>query len=118
MRNMSNAEKNSYVREHITATLLKLIRSQPLAQITVSALCSEAGVGRASFYRNYESKEDVLTAHMVRLWREYERAHGLRELRADDIVRLRRYFDFCYSLRSLNDTLISQNQSGVILRAY
>ncbi len=118
MKHMNNAEKNSYVKEHITNSLLEMIHHQPLAQISVRDLCKEAGVGRASFYRNYETKEDVLTAYMVKQWREYEKTHKLKEFRIDDMIRVQHYFDYCYSLRSLNDILISQNQAGIILRAY
>lgn len=118
VKNMNNAEKNSYVKEHITNSLLEMIHHQPLTQISVRDLCKEAGVGRASFYRNYETKEDVLTAHMIKQWREYEKTHRLKDFKIDDLFRVQRYFDFCYSLRSLNDILISQNQSGIILRAY
>lgn len=55
---------------------------------------------------------------MVRQWREYEKTHKLKDFRINDIIRVQRYFDFCYSLRALNDILICQNQSGIILRAY
>ena len=118
MKNMNNVEKNSFVKEHITNSLLEMIHHQPLAQISVRDLCKEAGVGRASFYRNYETKEDVLTAYMVKQWREYEKTHKLKDFRIDDMFRVQHYFDFSYSLRSLNDILISQNQAGIILKTY
>ena len=115
---MNNAEKNSYVKEHITNTLLDLIKKQPLSQITVRDLCNAAGVGRASFYRNYETKEDVLTAYIVKQWREYEKQNRLKEYSLDNMVRVQSYFEFCYSMQPLNDTLIQQKQEGIILKAY
>ena len=118
MKNMNNAEKNSYVKEHITNTLLDMIKKHPLSHITVRDLCNEAGVGRASFYRNYESKEDVLTAYIVKQWREHERNNSLKTYRIDNMVRVQSYFEFCFSMRPLNDTLIQQKQEGIILKAY
>lgn len=118
MKNMNNAEKNSYVKERITSTLLEMIKKQSLSQISVRDLCNEADVGRASFYRNYEIKEDVLTAYMVKQWREYEKNNRLKEYSIDNMVRVQSYFEFCCSMRPLNDTLIQQKQEGIILKAY
>lgn len=57
---MNNQEKNTYVKNQITTTLLKMMESEDINSIVIGTLTDNAGVGRASFYRNYESKEDVL----------------------------------------------------------
>ncbi len=70
---MNNREKNSYVRRRILAALLQMMREQPFGDISVSALVNAAQVGRASFYRNFTDKEDVLRQENNRLtaqWRE------------------------------------------------
>ena len=59
---MSNEARNSYVIGQITDALLGLLRSKPIEEVSISELCSAAGVGRASFYRNFASKEAVLQA--------------------------------------------------------
>ncbi|MGN0504932.1 MAG: TetR/AcrR family transcriptional regulator [Lachnospiraceae bacterium] len=73
---MNNKEKNTYVKKQITTALLKMLETQSLATVSIRDIANEAGVGRASFYRNYESKEDVLRQHTVyltRLWgKEFE----------------------------------------------
>ena len=57
---MSNEGRNLYVVRHITDALLKLMQTNRLSDISISQICDEAGVGRASFYRNFQSKEDVI----------------------------------------------------------
>lgn len=57
---LSNEARNAYTTGHITEALWELLKRFPFSEITVSKICSQAGVGRASFYRNFESKEDVL----------------------------------------------------------
>lgn len=57
---LSNEARTAFTIEHITDALLKLLKDVPFSEITVSEICSHASVGRASFYRNFESKEDVL----------------------------------------------------------
>ena len=118
MKNMNNAEKNSYVKEHITSTLIGMMKKQNLTDISVRDLCSEAGVGRASFYRNYATKDAVLTAYITTQWRKYEKAHGLKKHRINDVYRVQRYFEFCLSMRELNGILLRQEQTAPILKAY
>lgn len=54
-------EANLRVKESITAALLHLLQEKSISKITVSEIIAEAGVARASFYRNYATKESVIT---------------------------------------------------------
>ena len=68
---MKKQEKTSYVKEEITKTLLKLLNEYDIKDIDIRFLCNEAGVGRASFYRNYSSKEQVILEHASQLIRQW-----------------------------------------------
>ena len=65
---MSNEGRNLYVITHITESLLELLKDKPLNDISISELCSHAQVGRATFYRNFEVKEDVLNVYIHKLF--------------------------------------------------
>lgn len=65
--------------EQITDTLIGMLENRPLEEISISGLCARAQVGRASFYRNFSSKEEVLHRHVRRLfatWGESHRQEG------------------------------------------
>lgn len=69
----NNQEKNTYVRNQILHTLLNMMKEQDFDSIVISDLTNKAGVGRASFYRNYTDKKDVLIQEAERLhtiWKE------------------------------------------------
>ena len=68
---MNNAQKNSYVKKQITATLIDLLKKKSLSEISISELTDKAGIGRVSFYRNYQDKEDILKEESNRLIREW-----------------------------------------------
>lgn len=53
-------EANKRVKNNITTALLHLMYQKSFSDITISELIRNAGVARVSFYRNYDSKEDVL----------------------------------------------------------
>ncbi|MDO4563963.1 MAG: TetR/AcrR family transcriptional regulator, partial [Clostridia bacterium] len=78
---MSNEGRNAYVVEHIRAALLALLAEKQIDDISISELCDKAQVGRASFYRNYENKEDILKAYLRQIldeWvSEYAKSEGI-----------------------------------------
>lgn len=51
---------NQRVKQCITDALFSLMREKNLSDIRITELIERAGVARASFYRNYRAKEDVL----------------------------------------------------------
>ena len=76
---MNNQEKNTYVRSQILAALLKMMQAQPFADISISALVNRAQVGRASFYRNFTDKEDVLRQENARLTAQWKQSYEAEE---------------------------------------
>ncbi len=68
---MSNEGRNAYVVEQLTGALLALLEEKPLAEISISQLCEKAGVGRTSFYRNFQEKEDILRSYIKKLFDDW-----------------------------------------------
>ena len=68
---MSNEGRNSYAITHITNAFLELLKEKTLEDISISELTDKAGVGRATFYRNYEKKEDILKAYISEIFSEW-----------------------------------------------
>lgn len=54
-------EINKAVKRKIADALLMLMREKGIADVTVTEIVNAAGVARVTFYRNYSSKENVLT---------------------------------------------------------
>lgn len=75
----SNQEKNNYVRSQILNTLLDMMKKYDFKTIVISHLTESACVGRASFYRNYTSKEDVLRQEADRLAGEWKQVYEQQE---------------------------------------
>ncbi len=74
----SNEGRNTYVIEHITRALLELLKEKNLSDISISELCDKAEVGRVSFYRNFETKEDVLKRYIDALTKEFAKNQRFR----------------------------------------
>lgn len=75
---MSNEGRNTYVIKHLTDALLDLLSEKPLEDILIRELIERAGVSKASFYRNFNSKEDILRRHTDSVTMEFIKAQKLK----------------------------------------
>ncbi len=71
------SQSNLLSKECIVSALLHLIYTKPLSTITISELCKKAGVSRMTFYRNYNSKEEIFTKQLAEIFNEYKNDTGL-----------------------------------------
>ncbi len=61
----NNEESRTLTRTALSSALLKLITEKEYSKISISELCSKAGVSRTAFYRNYETMDDVLSDKII-----------------------------------------------------
>ena len=66
-------EANMRVKERITTALLRLLENKSISEVSVSEIIAGAGVARASFYRNYATKESVLTTLISDVLEEFRK---------------------------------------------
>lgn len=57
----------------IADALLSLMKRKPFQQITVTEICREAAIGRKTFYRNFEWKEDIIDFQLDLMCEEYKK---------------------------------------------
>ncbi|MBQ3460192.1 MAG: TetR/AcrR family transcriptional regulator [Solobacterium sp.] len=113
---MNPQEKNTYVKQQITSALVSLMKKKKLTDISISEICDKAQVGRASFYRNYDSKEEVVekyTELLILKWAE--------EIDMDPSANIYTFFASMFEHFQKNSgfykTLYKQNMSPMILNA-
>ena len=64
-------EKAALQQRKIEECILAVMRDKSFHDITVSSLCEQTGLSRKTFYRLYESKQDVLCALIDRTIRDF-----------------------------------------------
>lgn len=57
-------EANRLVKEYIVTALIELMKEQDYNSITITDITRKAGVSRMAYYRNYNSKDDILNNYM------------------------------------------------------
>ena len=83
---MKKEENNTYVKKQITQALLKLMETHVFEEIKITNIVKEAMVGRASFYRNFTNKEDVIKQYLIQLIKEWEEKLKLEQREESDWI--------------------------------
>ena len=111
---MNSIEKSSYVKDEITKSLLKMMETEKLEKISIRDLCNQAGVGRASFYRNFESKEDVIHEYSLRLIRKWSNEFE-SDKNANPFEVFESLFQHFQKYKSFYELLYKSNMLDIIL---
>jgi len=69
---LSNEESNKVTRECLRIAMFKLMGETEFEKITITEICKRAGVSRLAFYRNYGTKEELVTDMCRSVFRELE----------------------------------------------
>lgn len=113
---MNPQEKNTYVKQQITKALISLMSKKKINDISISEICDKAQVGRASFYRNYDSKEEVIQHHTNSLINDWAEA-----IEKDPSASIYNFFQSLFQHFQKNQSfykiLYKQNMSSMILSA-
>ena len=63
---------HSLIREYLTEALMQIMEKKDYGDISVGEIAERAGVHRATFYRHFSSKEDVLRCCISEIIKEAE----------------------------------------------
>lgn len=103
---------NEAVREALAISLLRLMGKKDFNKITITEISLIAGVGRSSFYRNYESKEDLLCDYIINLYKKYFNnnnvPHTIHDASSIDDFLIPR-FKFIYTYKNIFRALYNSN---------
>lgn len=93
-------------RQWLVEALLQLMETTPFRKISITDLTRKAGVSRLTFYRNFESKEDVLRLHYREVFQKY-----LEHLEQERITTPRDALELCY-----RDWKSEEHEIGLVLK--
>ncbi len=100
----------------IERCLLNVMQHTPYEKITVSSLCEHAELSRKTFYRLFDSKEDVLHAlidHTILDFESFD--YSVPDGTEQAYGELLRYFAYWRHCKPLLDALSSNRQSTLLL---
>lgn len=90
----------------ISDALFSLMKRKPFQQITVTEICEEAAIGRKTFYRNFELREDIIDFKLDLMCDDYK--NELTTLPLENYL----YHHFAYIQKNA-DYFITLYQNGL-----
>ena len=108
------AEQLSYAKKELTEALLTLLEKKKLNEITISELCSKAGLSRLSYYRNYDSMEEIISEHLSTITDFFltQSSANYRTTPREEFITL--LFEHMHSIKGLVSLLIDNNLSYLL----
>ena len=111
---------NVHVKKEMYQALLKLLEEKSISAIRVSDITTEAHVSRMSFYRNYDSVEEILTEHLELVVEQYKKEDmDIAVEKTEDVFYAKKYMTHCFRFffghHTFIDTLISCGMGDLFL---
>lgn len=100
---------NDRTKARIIKSLLKLMEEKKFSDITVTDIVAKANVARASYYRNFTSKEEVIASAGSIIFEDFRKKTveaGVSILEYESVLRMFRYF------RAYRQPLLTLHDAG------
>ena len=113
------SKSTEFLMECMADALISLMQKTPPEKITITEITTLAGVGRATWFRNFESKEHALAFKLRRLWYRYSESHGIAlESRHYTPALAGEFFNFCSEVRDLYTLIYNCGMQNAVYEAF
>lgn len=101
------SQSNIIAKKNVVSALLELIYEKPISMISISELTNRAGVSRMTFYRNYNSIEEIFGKELDEIFQKYELddVNSVEGIYYDEI-HMRHCFTYFYLYRQFLEGLV------------
>jgi len=104
-----------FLKECIADAVLELLREKPLEKITADEICKRSGVGRATYFRHFKSKEDAIRFKRTLLWQRYCSRTGITVKDRFFIGNAKLFFNFIFETKDMVELLYSTGNERLLI---
>lgn len=110
-------EKATLQQRQFEVCLLAAMQNKPYREINVSSLCEQAGLPRMTFYRLFDSKDDLLYALIDHTLTDHLNFFLPEDqISSAELVSLQNFFAYWHEQKPLLDVLRKNNQSALLIQ--
>ena len=107
-----------FLKECLSDALIQLMREKDFEKISVKEIADTAGVGRATWFRNYTSKNEALTFKFVQVWNRWADEHAIAVRDRFDLANAKNFFQFNYEIKHILEIVYTSNMQSAIYDAF
>lgn len=116
MKKSSGNSQNEMVKECIFTALMLLMEERNFNEISITDITRKAGVSRISYYRNYNSKEEIITNYIDDIFQDF--LQNLEGAEFDVYNNMRMFFESNRKNKQLIMNLVRSNMSNLLFERY
>lgn len=109
-------ETTEMLNKQMGDALIELLKEKPISKISIEELTKKADVGRATFFRHFDSKEDLLSYRLVEIYKEY--MGDSFDASYSDIDHSIKFFNYYKDTLDLHVLLLDNNLESVIFEGF
>ena len=107
-----------FLKECLSDALIQLMREKDFEKISIKEIADTAGVGRATWFRNYTSKNEALTFKFVQVWNRWADEHAITVRDRFDLANAKNFFQFNYEIKHILEIVYTSNMQSAIYDAF
>ena len=114
----ASPKTTAFLKECLSDALIQLLETKPIEKITIQEITSLSGVGRTTYFRNYSSKEEMLSFKLIVLWERWAEEHNVTAKRRYSAENALTFFQFNFSIRALLKLMYSRGLQSSLYTAF
>ena len=107
-----------FLKECLSDALIQLMREKDFEKISIKEIADTAGVGRATWFRNYTSKNEALTFKYVQVRNRWADEHAIAVRDRFDLANAKNFFQFNYEIKHILEIVYTSNMQSAIYDAF
>lgn len=111
-------ESTEFLLECMADSLFSLMKEKVYGKITIDEITEKAGVGRATYFRHFGNKEELVIYKLKLCWNRWAKEAGLRTMDSFDLENTEAFFQFNYANKELFLLTYEAGLSQTILLAF
>ena len=108
----------SFLKECIADAIIELLKTKTIDKISIDEITKKAGVGRATYFRNFSSKSEAITFKINTLWDNWCEKSGITKEQNYTVINSIDFFEFSYKYKDLYKLLYDQGLQNTIYDAF
>ncbi len=109
---------SKYIKMCLENALFSLMEDEPFNKIKVGEICKKAYVGRTSFYRHFQTKEDVLLYAFIRMWQDWCEDHDIEERKKFTLDNAETFFAYNLAIKNRLNVMYKNKLDAIILKSF
>jgi len=111
-------KKTDFLKDCMADAVVGLLKTHRPEEITAAMIAERAGVGRATWFRHFSSKEEAVSFKLQELWYEWVEQNSASGADLTTLERADLVFRFFYQYKDLHLLLISRGMNQAIYHAF